>query len=407
MVINHLNFAVACHSTCNRQALSRAAASMSRGPATTMSGGGFALATRDTIFLKFNGKARAEWRAPACAALIGSGIGLALGATYMAGGLARTAADDARNARIAQAAAGGFSEATLQAGAMDPGVLRVATRHDPLNAGGAAQRDRQSAILAARLEKAPSAKPDIPLRGVIDAALPVAAPFRLAGALESSRELECLTQAVYFEARGETPAGQAAVAQVVLNRVRHPSFPNSVCGVVFQGAGKRVGCQFSFACDGSMRRGREVAAWSRARKVASKALAGGVMASIGDATHFHTTNVAPNWGPRLVRTAEVGMHVFYRLGRGGGAAPKAQDRVYYASYAATPAPAAIEVTGDMRAALMKTERKPDAVGQADLKPELLKEADTAAPKLLPIAAHPVKGPASRPAAEAEAMVGDD
>ncbi len=380
---------------------------MSRGPATTMSGGGFALATRDTIFLNFISKARAEWRAPACAALIGSGIGLALGATYMAGGLARTAADDARNARIAQAAAGGFSEATLQAGAMDPGVLRVASRHDPLNASGAAQRDRQSAILTARLEKAPSAKTDIPLRGVIDAALPVAAPFRLAGALESSRELECLTQAVYFEARGETPAGQAAVAQVVLNRVRHPSFPKSICGVVFQGAGKRVGCQFSFACDGSMRRGREVAAWNRARKVASKALSGNVMASIGEATHFHTTNVAPNWGPRLVRTAEVGMHVFYRLGRGGGAAPKAQDRVYYASYAATPAPATIEVAGDMHTALMKTERKPDAVGQADTKPELLKDADTAAPKLLPIASYPAKASAPRPAPEAEAMVGDD
>ena len=380
---------------------------MSRGPATTMSGGDLALATRDTIFLKFNSKARADWRAPACAALIGSGIGLALGATYMVGGMARTAADDARSARIAQAAAGGFSDAALQTDAMDPGVLRVASRHDPLNTSGAAQRDRQSAILAARLEKVPNAAADIPLRGAIDADLPVAAPFQLAGALETSRELECLTQAVYFEARGETPAGQAAVAQVVLNRVRHPSFPKSVCSVVFQGAGKRVGCQFSFACDGSMRRGREVAAWNRARKVASKALEGKVMASIGDATHFHTTNVAPNWGPRLVRTAEVGMHVFYRLGRGGGAAPKAEDRVYYASYAAAPAPASIDVTGDMRAALMKAEGKPDAVGQADPKPELVKEADAAAPKLLPIATHPAKTPALRPVAEADAMVGDD
>ena len=357
--------------------------------------------------MKFNGKARADWRAPACAALIGSGIGLALGATYMAGGMARTAADDARSARIARAAEGGFSEATLQAAVMDPGVLRVASRHDPLNASGADQRDRQSAILAARLEKAPNTAAEIPLRGTINAALPAAAPFRMAGALESSRELECLTQAVYFEARGETPAGQAAVAQVVLNRVRHPSFPKSVCGVVFQGAGKRVGCQFSFACDGSMRRGRETAAWSRAQRVASKALSGSVMSSIGNATHFHTTNVAPNWGPRLVRTAEVGMHVFYRLGRSGGAAPKAQDRVYYASYAATPAPASIDVTSDMRAALMKTERKPDAIVQADQKPELVKEADTAAPKLLPIAAHPAKAPASRPVAEADAMVGDD
>ena len=370
-----------------------------------MSGGMIALATRDTIFLKFASKARADWRAPTCAALIGSGVGLALGAAYMAGGMARAASDHTRAARIAEAAEGGFAEdVLLRQAAFDPGAARIARRQDPLAFAGSSEPDRQATLVAARLEDVSKAIP--PLR-VQTIGLPAAAPFKLAGALESSRELECLTQAVYFEARGETPAGQAAVAQVVLNRVRHPSFPKSVCGVVFQGAGKRVGCQFSFACDGSMRRGREVAAWSRARKVASKALAGGVMASIGDATHFHTTNVAPNWGPRLVRTAEVGMHVFYRLGRGGGAAPKAQDRVYSASYAATPAPAAIEVTGDMRAALMKTERKPDAVGQADLKPELLKEADTAAPKLLPIAAHPAKGPASRPGAEAEAMVGDD
>jgi spore germination cell wall hydrolase CwlJ-like protein len=377
---------------------------------TTMSGGAYALATRDTIFLNLNSKTRADWRASTCAALIGSGIGLALGATYMAGGMARTATDEARNARLAQAAAGGFSEATLNTAAMDPGVLRVASRHDPLTISGAAQRDRQNAILAARLDKAPQAAATIPLRGVIDAAaLPTVAPMRLVGALETSRELECLTQAVYFEARGETPSGQAAVAQVVLNRVRHPSFPSSVCGVVFQGAGKRVGCQFSFACDGSMRRGRETAAWTRAQKVASRALSGSVMASIGDATHFHTTNVAPNWGPRLVRTAHVGMHVFYRLGRGGGSAPKAQDRVLYASYAASPSPASIEVADDMRAALLKTDRKTDAAPTAEKAAELVKDADSArtAPQVLPIAAHPANVPSQRPVAEADAMVGDD
>ncbi|WP_312161877.1 cell wall hydrolase [Phenylobacterium sp.] len=343
--------------------------------------------------------------------MIGSGIGLALGATYMAGGMARAATDYARNARIAEAAAGGFSESTLQreAAAMDPGVMRVASRHDPFTSSGAAQRDRQNAILAARLEQAPQEPARrVQLRGAIDAAaLPAPAPMHLVGALESSRELECLTQAVYFEARGETPAGQAAVAQVVLNRVRHPAFPKSVCGVVFQGAGKRVGCQFSFACDGSMRRGRETAAWQRAQKVASRALSGGVMASIGDATHFHTTNVAPNWGPRLVRTAEVGMHVFYRFG-GGRTTPKAEDRVLYASYAATPAPASIEVSGDMRAALLKGERQADAADapKADRQAELVREADSAktAPKLLPVnVMAPVK--TQRALSEPEAMVG--
>ena len=87
-----------------------------------------------------------------------------------------------------------------------------------------------------------------------------AGPFQIGNALQSSRELECLADAVYYEARGETPSGQAAVAQVVMNRVRHPAFPKSICGVVFQGAYNRTGCQFSFACDGSMRRARDIGA---------------------------------------------------------------------------------------------------------------------------------------------------
>ncbi|MFZ3006239.1 MAG: cell wall hydrolase, partial [Phenylobacterium sp.] len=85
------------------------------------------------------------------------------------------------------------------------------------------------------------------------------------------------------------------------------------------------GCQFSFACDGSMRRGRESIAWNRARHVAERALSGGVMASVGDATNFHTTNVSPNWGPRMVRVAQVGMHVFYRFGRGAAPATYIAD----------------------------------------------------------------------------------
>ena len=100
----------------------------------------------------------------------------------------------------------------------------------------------------------------------------------------SASELDCLTQAVYFEARGETPRGQAAVAQVVMNRVNHPAFPKTVCGVVYQGAARSTGCQFSFACDGSMRRGREAAAGARAldaddparvRRIGEAALAAG------------------------------------------------------------------------------------------------------------------------------------
>jgi hypothetical protein len=148
---------------------------------------------------------------------------------------------------------------------------------------------------------------------------PAAQPFHFAqgGPLESTRDLACLTDAVYYEARGEGAAGQAAVAQVVLNRVRHPAFPKSVCGVVFQRAGGE-GCQFSFACDGSMHHAREPGAWRRAEEVAARALDGAVMATIGNATHFHVAGVDPGWGPHLLRVAQVGLHVFYRFGGHAG-----------------------------------------------------------------------------------------
>ena len=251
---------------------------------------------------------------------MGSGIGLGLGAAYLAGGMSRAATDHARALRLAEAAAGGYSESVLQreAAAMDPGVLRVLRAHDPIAPGASAQRDRQATVLAARLDRqAPDDRRMDPrvMRAAFNVG-PSAAPFHLAGALESSRELDCLTQAVYFEARGEGSAGQAAVAQVVLNRVRNPAFPKTICGVVYQGAAHRSGCQFSFACDGSMRRGREMIAWDRAQHVAARALSGSVMAAVGNATHFHTVNVRPVWGPNLLRVAQVGLHVFYRFGRG-------------------------------------------------------------------------------------------
>ncbi len=260
---------------------------------------------------------RADWRALTVAAVLGASVGLALGGAYLAGGMAGAAADHARAARLAAAAADGFSEAALQdaAARMDPGVLRVARRHDPFTMAGAAERDRQSAILVARLERGGgSSSQPLLLRASLNPSPIPAAPFRLGGALEASRDMECLTQAVYYEARGETPAGQAAVAQVVLNRVRHPAFPNTVCGVVFQGANSRV-CQFSFACDGAMRARVEPGAWRRAERVAHRALSGEVMADVGRATHFHTTSVSPAWGPRLTRVAQIGVHVFYRYGR--------------------------------------------------------------------------------------------
>src|SRR3954467_15685293 len=107
--------------------------------------------------------------------------------------------------------------------------------------------------------------------------------------------LDCLTAAVYYEARSESEDGQRAVAQVVLNRVRHPAFPKSVCGVVYQGSNRATGCQFSFTCDGSLNRPRQPSAWSRAARIASDALSGYVFPTVGVATHYHTNAIHPWW----------------------------------------------------------------------------------------------------------------
>lgn len=126
------------------------------------------------------------------------------------------------------------------------------------------------------------------------------------------RALDCLTTAIYYEAASETPQGQAAVAQVVLNRVRHPAYPRTVCGVVFQGSERATGCQFSFTCDGAMARVPSPTGWARARAVASAALNGTVSTAVGTATHYHTDWVAPYWAPRLTKLAKIGTHIFYR-----------------------------------------------------------------------------------------------
>ena len=142
------------------------------------------------------------------------------------------------------------------------------------------------------------------------ASLEAASPFRLADPAAASHDLDCLTAAVYYEARGESRQGQAAVAQVVLNRVRSPAFPKTVCGVVYQGAAAR-GCQFSFACDRSVAAHHESGAWDRARSVASSALSGYVMSTVGGATHFHVASLGAIWNGSMVEVARVGQHVFY------------------------------------------------------------------------------------------------
>lgn len=127
----------------------------------------------------------------------------------------------------------------------------------------------------------------------------------------AERALDCLAAAIYYEARSESLQGQRAVAQVVLNRVRDPLFPASVCGVVFQGSERVTGCQFSFTCDGSMAIPPRQAVWDRVRAVARAALAGYVETSVGLATHYHTQWVVPVWRTDLVKLRTIGAHIFY------------------------------------------------------------------------------------------------
>jgi len=132
-----------------------------------------------------------------------------------------------------------------------------------------------------------------------------------ASAIDRGRALECLAAAIWYEAGSESDAGQQAVAQVVLNRVRHPAFPHTVCGVVYQGS-ERTGCQFSFACNGAMTRVPSRNGWVRAASVAAMALGGRVYAPVGLATHYHTYAVTPAWNRALVMTGVVGAHFFHR-----------------------------------------------------------------------------------------------
>jgi spore germination cell wall hydrolase CwlJ-like protein len=265
-------------------------------------------------------QARAPVRALVGAAAFGSLVGLAMGCAYLGGSMAKAMTVRAKAERLADAADAGYSNVSLaQASGADASALSIARAHDPYTVAGGAQRDRQAVAFAARLERdEPVAAPAAGgLRKASFTLSPAAKPFRMA-ALDASRDLDCLSQAVYYEARGEGVAGMRAVAQVVLNRARHPAFPKTICGVVFQGSGQRIGCQFSFTCDGSMRRGVQQGAWRRARAIAGEALSGYVMGEVGNATHFHTTGVAPGWRSNMIRVAQVGTHLFYRFGGRNG-----------------------------------------------------------------------------------------
>ena len=159
---------------------------------------------------------------------------------------------------------------------------------------------------------------------------PAALPFKFKGSDAARRQaLTCLSSAVYYEAGNQDVDGERAVAQVVLNRVRHPAFPASICGVVYEGSTRPTGCQFTFTCDGSLYRQPDSEGWKRAYQVAEAALSGYVYAPVGWATHYHADYVVPTWASTMAKNAVVGAHLFYRWAGGWG-----QPAVFTKAYAA-------------------------------------------------------------------------
>ena len=132
------------------------------------------------------------------------------------------------------------------------------------------------------------------------------------------RQQKCLAEGIYYESRGEQPRGQAAVAQVILNRVRNPAYPNTICGVVYQNADWHNRCQFSFACDGRRRTVKEPDAMKRAVEIAREVTSGRIyLAEVADATHYHAYWVAPSWRRTMIKVIKIGVHTFYRTVHGG------------------------------------------------------------------------------------------
>ncbi|WMT87892.1 cell wall hydrolase [Pelagibacterium sp. 26DY04] len=133
----------------------------------------------------------------------------------------------------------------------------------------------------------------------------------------SEREQWCLSTGIYFEARGESYRGQVAVAQTIMNRVEHPNYPDTICGVVYQNQHRRNACQFSFACDGIPDRINEPSAWAKAQEITQSVLNREIyLTEVADATHYHATYVRPHWARNMDKVTQVGLHVFYKFKAG-------------------------------------------------------------------------------------------
>ena len=339
----------------------------------------------------------AAWRRDAVH-LVGVELGVLAALTAS---LAFAGAPGPKDAAIAKVTRGEMSAeafARLTAG-MDPAMLALAGRFDSRTAAFAAQGAQlteaadagappeETGILRlqdmtpdeARIWNANNPTSTLPN--------PPAKPFHLktSGMLDEARALDCMTAALYYEARWESVDAQRAAAQVVLNRLRHPAYPKTVCGVVFEGSNLKTGCQFSFTCDGSMRGQPIPAVWARARTLAEAALNGYVMRKVGTATHYHAVYVAPYWSPNLVKVSTIGAHIFYRWTGSWGRPPAFSGR-YEGG----------EVAGMQIAALDKV------AGQARLDAAPVAEVGSEAPAMVLAAADHAGKPADAHASDAPA-----
>lgn len=254
------------------------------------------------------------------------------------------------------------------ASSMDPAMRALALRHDPASRApdlwarpqgwGSLDMDHVPDLgLATETDRATAEEVNelrpfsgLPIR-------PMKAFVLNASGADRARAVQCLAEAVYYEAAREPEVGQEAVAQVVLNRMRHPAYPKSVCGVVYQGSARATGCQFTFTCDGSLRFAPEPTLWKRARAVAERALNGYVDKTVGSATHYHARYVAPYWAPTLVKMTQVGQHIFYRWTGPWGEPPAFTGR--YAGGEAYLSPA---ILGGLDARTQGGLLSPDALG---------------------------------------------
>ena len=204
---------------------------------------------------------------------------------------------------------------------MTPSMMSLAGRHDGLPSkdywgrapGWETYALDRTPVLGVGVLTAEEARAINALKSGAQEPPPPARPFILPALGEDrAAAIRCLTEAVYYEAAAEPLEGRQAVAQAVLNRVRHPGYPKSVCGVVYQGSLRITGCQFSFTCDGSLNRSPAPVLWAQAEQVARQALNGFVLKSVGTATHYHADYVAPYWAPTLYKITQLGRHIFYR-----------------------------------------------------------------------------------------------